>query len=144
MYSVLFRDLTNYAGFVGGSGNLSGLQPCVDDVRCLRFAMSGLTDVHVIDTLDRYGFTRISPAPWRGGNPDEWDAYPVDIGKLPDFRHDRAEHSNVDDRGGGGVPFRNASKRYFEVLLISHRLATSMRLPGTSRFTTTVRTGGSM
>lgn len=51
--------------------------------------MSGLSDIHVIETLEGYGFTNLTPSPWRGGDPDEWDAYPLDISDLPDFSKDR-------------------------------------------------------
>lgn len=51
--------------------------------------MSGISDIHVIETLDGYGFNNLEPSPWRGGNPDEWDTYPVDVSDLPDYARDR-------------------------------------------------------
>jgi len=48
--------------------------------------MVGLSDIHVIETLDDYGFTRRSPSPWRGEDLDKWDSYPVEISALPNFK----------------------------------------------------------
>ena len=44
----------------------------------------------MIETQDGYGFTNRAPTPWRGEDPDRWDAYPVKIGDLPDFGRDDA------------------------------------------------------
>ena len=78
--------------------------------------MAGLSDIQVIETLDGYGFTRMDMAPWRGENPDEWDAYPVDIIELPDFGRRRddqlAAPEDLGDRGWESVAERinDASK----------------------------------
>jgi hypothetical protein len=65
--------------------------------------MAGLSDIHVIETLDSYGFTRMDVTPWRGGNPEDWDSYPVDINDLPDFGRRRDDQlAPQNDLGAGG------------------------------------------
>jgi hypothetical protein len=53
--------------------------------------MGGLNDIEVIETLDAYGFTIRANTPWRAGDPDEWESYPLEIGELPDFSRNRID-----------------------------------------------------
>lgn len=70
--------------------------------------MAGLSDLDVITTIEGYGFTNRAQTPWRGEEPDQWDAYPVEIGDLPDFGQDDVRASDV-----GGV---NDSQRVWDSL----------------------------
>jgi len=70
--------------------------------------MAGLSDLDVITTLEGYGFTKRVQTPWRGEEPDRWDAYPVEIGNLPDFGRDDVRASDV-----GGI---NDSQRVWDSL----------------------------
>jgi hypothetical protein len=68
--------------------------------------MGGLNDIEVLETLDAYGFTIRAKTPWRAGDPDEWESYPLEIGELPDFSRNRiddgsfSEIPNVEDPWG--------------------------------------------
>ncbi len=59
--------------------------------------MAGLSDIVVIETLDGYGFTNRSQSPWRGEDPQRWDAFPIEISDLPDFGRDNDRTNGLDD-----------------------------------------------
>jgi predicted RNA binding protein YcfA (HicA-like mRNA interferase family) len=62
--------------------------------------MEALSDTDVIETLESYGFTTRTQTPWRGEEPDPWDAYPVEIGELPDFSRDDNSANDVTSNNG--------------------------------------------
>ncbi|MDA2989083.1 MAG: hypothetical protein O2815_08410 [Actinomycetota bacterium] len=76
-------------------------------------SIANLSHFTLIETLDAYGFTNRAPSPWRGEEPDDWDAYPVEIGDLPDFGRDRAPVDNNDAFGGSLGAWDSLGDRIF-------------------------------
>jgi hypothetical protein len=64
--------------------------------------MSGLSPIHVIETLDEYGFTRREPTPWRGEDMEEWEPYPVDVTSLTDPVVDQDDFQLAPSNSFGG------------------------------------------
>lgn len=73
-----------------------------------------MSDLNIIETLDSYGFSTRAPSPWRGEEPNQWDAYPVEIGDLPNFGRDDVRANNNDALNASPDAWDSLGDRIFE------------------------------